>query len=115
MAVLRPGALRIFLHDLQFSACTLPRPALRHLPSSPWHQDLGHDGAGALPRAIVPLPWATQVSDQPAAISRPAGGRDWWERTAIFRAYAQVLEPGDPAIQIYEAVLRTWMPRSPSA
>ena len=26
---------------------------------------------------------------------------------AIFRAYAQVLEPGDPAVRIYEAGLRT--------
>jgi hypothetical protein len=32
--------------------------------------------------------------------------RDGWDRMAIFRAYAKVLEPGDPAMQIYEAGLR---------
>jgi hypothetical protein len=33
--------------------------------------------------------------------------RDGWDRMAIFRAYAKVLEPGDPAMRIYEAGLRT--------
>jgi len=33
--------------------------------------------------------------------------RDGWDRMAIFRAYAKVLDPGDPAVQIYEAGLRT--------
>ena len=36
--------------------------------------------------------------------SRDAGG---WDRMAIFRAYAEVLEAGDPATRIYEAGLRT--------
>jgi hypothetical protein len=34
-------------------------------------------------------------------------GGDGWGRMAIFRAYAKVLEPGDPAMRIYEAGLRT--------
>jgi hypothetical protein len=32
---------------------------------------------------------------------------DGWDRMAIFRAYAKVLEPDDPAMRIYEAGLRT--------
>jgi len=45
---------------------------------------------------------------------RPANGkqqvnrdRDGWDRMAIFRAYAKVLDPGDPAMRTYEAGLRT--------
>ncbi len=33
-------------------------------------------------------------------------GRDGWDRLAIFRAYAKVLGPDDPAMRIYEAGLR---------
>ena len=38
---------------------------------------------------------------------RASRDRDGWDRMAIFRAYAKVLEPGDPAMRIYEAGLRT--------
>ena len=33
--------------------------------------------------------------------------RDGWDRMAIFRAYAKVLDPSDPAMRTYEAGLRT--------
>jgi len=55
----------------------------------------------------VDLPLTTAASDQPAGKQHASRDRDEWEQMAIFRAFAKVLEPGDPAMRIYEAGLRT--------
>lgn len=54
------------------------------------------------------LPLITAASDQSFGKRASAScGKDGLDRMAIFRAYAKVLEPGDPAMRIYEAGLRT--------
>jgi hypothetical protein len=46
--------------------------------------------------------------DQPAGKQQASSDRDRdrWDLMAIFRAYAKVLEPGDPAMRLHEAGLR---------
>ena len=48
---------------------------------------------------------STAACDQPAG-KQQASREGAVDRMAVFRAYAKVLEPGDPEMRIYEAGLR---------
>src|SRR5262249_4243457 len=67
---------------------------------------------GTVPSAFACTHAALSVGDGCMRPARPGGqqasrARDGWDRMAIFRAYAKVLESGDPTMRIYEAGLRT--------
>jgi hypothetical protein len=61
----------------------------------------------ALPYAYRALTLLAAASDKSADKQQASRDRDGWDRMAIFRAYAKVLEPSDPTMRIYEAGLRT--------
>lgn len=64
----------------------------------------GRHGTGALP-CIHHAITLGNASDQPAGEHQASRDRNGWDRMAIFRAYAKVLEPGE-TMRIYEAGLR---------
>jgi hypothetical protein len=67
---------------------------------------------GTVPSALPCTHRALTVGNGSMRSARPgkqqaSRARDGWDRMAIFRAYAKVLESGDPAMRIYEAGFRT--------